>query len=397
MRSPLAIRGWNYCRVVEISGSTLRFLPSDHWRSKMTGCRSRIIPILAAAMCCLQAAWGADFVRIPHDPNTGNYEAFPDVCRLQDGRLLAVFYAGYTHVSAPNKRWPNGGRVSYSISSDEGFTWSVPKTLYDSPDDDRDPSVVQLQNGQIICDFQRQGVSPNWDPVTMTGSAEVKGTWIITSNDGGKTWSEARQIYPKHGTSSPIRELSDGRLVLGLMTATGEGAVGASDDQGKTWNKAVAIPTGGAPIDAETDIIELKNGTLFAAERITEPKPMCFSLSSDRGNRWSVSRPLPFQGHCPYLHRTPRGIILLGYRNYKPEGAKTCLRFSLDECKTWSDEVLVDTFGGAYPSIVDLKDGTELIVYYEEGGGSSIRVKRFRATPAGIELLPVVSSQATKQ
>jgi sialidase-1 len=51
--------------------------------------------------------------------------------------------------------------------------------------------------------------------------------------------------------------------------------------------------------------------------------------------------------------------------------------------------VLVDTFGGAYPSIVDRKDGTELIVYYEEGSGSSIRVKRFRAMPHGIQWLPV--------
>ena len=42
--------------------------------------------------------------------------------------------------------------------------------------------------------------------------------------------------------------------------------------------------------------------------------------------------------------------------------------------------MLVDTVGGAYPSMVNLKDGSVLIVYYEEGPGSSIRAKRFRAT-----------------
>jgi hypothetical protein len=38
--------------------------------------------------------------------------------------------------------------------------------------------------------------------------------------------------------------------------------------------------------------------------------------------------------------------------------------------------------------MVNLKDGSVLIVYYEEGAGSSIRGKRFRATPSGIQWLP---------
>ena len=65
----------------------------------------------------------------------------------------------------------------------------------------------------------------------------------------------------------------------------------------------------------------------------------------------------------------------------------TSLHYSLDECKTWSENVLVDVVGGAYPSMVNLRDGSVLIIYYEEGAGSSIRAKRFRATPDGIEWL----------
>jgi hypothetical protein len=45
--------------------------------------------------------------------------------------------------------------------------------------------------------------------------------------------------------------------------------------------------------------------------------------------------------------------------------------------------------------VVTLKDGTILIIYYEEGPGSSIRAKRFRATRQGIEWLPVDGGQAT--
>jgi hypothetical protein len=66
---------------------------------------------------------------------------------------------------------------------------------------------------------------------------------------------------------------------------------------------------------------------------------------------------------------------------------KTSLHYSLDEGKTWSENVIVDNVIGAYPSMVTLKDGTILIVYYEEGHQSSIRAKRFRATPKGIDWL----------
>jgi hypothetical protein len=83
----------------------------------------------------------------------------------------------------------------------------------------------------------------------------------------------------------------------------------------------------------------------------------------------------------------------LAYRSYHQDGGgsvTTALRYSLDECQTWSSAVTVDAqFGGAYPSIVDLIDGTELIAYYEEGAGSTIRLKRFRVTNDGVEWLPV--------
>ncbi|NUQ62280.1 MAG: exo-alpha-sialidase [Pirellulales bacterium] len=312
------------------------------------------------------------------DAGAGAYEAFPDVCRLSDGRLLSVFYAGYGHVAMPNEQLPKGGRISYATSSDEGRTWSQSKTLFDSPDDDRDPSIVQLRNGLVICNFfslrKAEGQGGPWKGL---------GTWIVTSSDLGETWSEPRQIYEDYYCSAPIRELSDGRLVLGLYketAASAQGAVGISDDGGKTWRPAIDIDNGGVRLDAETDLIELKDGTLYAAQR----PAMCYAVSKDRGETWTVSKPMGFPGHCPSFLRTADGIILLAHRV-----PSTSLHYSLDECNSWSENVLVDTVGGAYPSMVNLKDGTVLIVYYEEGAGSSIRAKRFRASAKGIEWLPL--------
>ena len=315
------------------------------------------------------------FGYVCRDAGAGGYEAFPDVCRLSDGRLMAVFYAGYGHVAMPNEQLPKGGRICYSTSADEGHTWTKAEILYDSPDDDRDPSIVQLKDGRLICNFfsLRKATEPGrrW-----TGL----GTWMVTSDDLGKTWSAPRQLFEGYYCSAPIRQLSDGRLILGLyreLPKSAAGAVGISDDGGKTW-KLVDIDNGGIRLDAETDVIELADGTLYAAQR---PK-MCFSVSKDRGDTWSVSKPIGFAGHCPYFLRTREGIILLAHRV-----PATSLHYSLDECKTWSENVPVDSVGGAYPSMVNLKDGTVLIVYYEEGAGSSIRCKRFRATKSGIQWL----------
>lgn len=317
------------------------------------------------------------YVYVCTDAGAGGYEAFPDVCRLSDGRLMAVFYAGYGHVALPNEQLPKGGRISTCTSSDEGRTWSDAKILYDGPDDDRDPSIVQLSSGRLICNFfsLRKTDEPGrrW-----TGL----GSWMVASDDLGETWSKPQLIANEVGCSAPIRELSDGRLILGLYRETKQSASGAvtiSDDGGKTWSDVIDIDNGGIRLDAETDIIERKDGTLYAAQR----PHMCFAVSKDRGKTWSVSKPIGFPGHCPYFLRTRDDIILLAHRV-----PSTSLHYSLDECKTWSENVLVDTVGGAYPSMVNLKDGTVLIVYYEEGGGSSIRAKRFRATPKGIEWLP---------
>ncbi|MFH1920460.1 MAG: sialidase family protein [Planctomycetota bacterium] len=315
------------------------------------------------------------FVHVCRDAGAGGYEAFPDVCRLSDGRLMSVFYAGYGHVAMPNEQLPKGGRISYSLSSDEGRTWSEAEVLYDGPDDDRDPSIAELKDGRLVCNFfsLRKSDVPG-KPWTGLGS------WMVVSEDLGKTWSPPRQIFDSCYCSAPIRELSDGRLILGVYRETSEGAAGAvgiSDDGGETWRLA-EIDNAGHRLDAETDVIELADGTLYAAQR----PAMCFSISKDRGETWSVSEMMGFPGHCPYFLRTVDGIILLAHRV-----PSTSLHYSLDECKTWSENVLVDTVGGAYPSMVNLKDGTVLIVYYEEGAGSSIRAKRLRATKSGIEWL----------
>jgi len=320
---------------------------------------------------------GKDFVHVCQDAGAGAYEAFPDVCRLADGRLACVFYAAYGHVALPNDKLPKGGRVVVCYSSDEGKTWSPAEIVYDGPDDDRDPSITQLRDGRLLCNFfsLRATGDGKWDGL---------GSHLIESTDGGKTWSAPRVLSSTYYCSSPVREMSDGTLILGLYQEHGgnaNGAVTRSTDGGKTWSPPIDIDNGGLRLDAETDVIELKDGRIYAAQR-TEKESMRQSISTDHGATWSVSVPMGFPGHAPYLHRTPEGAIVCAHRL-----PQTSLHVSWDECATWGEAVQVDDFIGSYASMVTLKDGAILIVYYEEGEGSSIRARKFRAAKDGITWL----------
>lgn len=313
---------------------------------------------------------------------SGTYQAFPDVCRMSNGDLLCVFYAGYGHVSLPNTEWPRGGRVCCVRSSDEGRTWSPPRILFDGPHDDRDPHIAAMRDGSLICSFF------HYRPVA-DNKIEID-VCLVESRDGGRTWSaEPRVLAPKlWAVSAPVRELADGTRLLGVYTAddkTAYGAVLRSTDGGKTWSEPIAIDQhSGVRLDAETDVLQLPDGTILAALRGDGKVHMHFATSADQGVTWSKVVDSGFMGHSPHLTRLSTGEILLTHRV-----PATSLHISRDNAKTWQGPFEIDSVGGAYPSTVELKDHTVLAIYYEEGAGSAIRAKRFRVTADGPEWLPL--------
>ena len=301
---------------------------------------------------------------------SGPYQAFPDACRLQNGDILCVFYAGYGHVSKPNAEWPKGGRVCMVRSSDEGRTWRKPEVLYDDEADNRDPHIAQMSDGTLICSFFSPKV----------------GAQITRSRDGGKTWEEkAQTVVAGWPCSAPVREMPDGTYILGIYYEQGGkawGGVTRSTDRGRTWSEPIPIgKESGAYLDAETDVILLNDGSLFAALRSSKVN-MYYAASRDLGLTWSPAQDIGFKGHAPHFTRLSAGEILLTHRV-----PSTALHVSRDECKTWAGPYVLDTVGGAYPATVELKDGTVLAIYYEEGEGSAIRALRFRLKTERIELL----------
>jgi hypothetical protein len=308
------------------------------------------------------------------------YQAFPDVCRLPGGDLVCVFYAGYAHVSLPNDAWPRGGRICLVRSSDEGRTWSQPQTLFDGEQDDRDPHIAALRDGTLACSFFQYR--------SVDGKIEFD-TCLVASRDGGQTWDTQPRVLARRcfACSAPVRQLSDGTCLLGVYMAndsTAHGAVLRSTDGGKTWSEPIAIdPDSGVRLDAETDVVELADGSLLAALRGDKKISMHFATSRDQGRTWSSVKDIGFAGHCPHLTRLSGGEILLAHRL-----PRTSLHISRDQGRSWQGPTEIDSVIGAYPSTVELMDRTVLVVYYEEGLGSAIRAARFRVTADGIEMLP---------
>jgi hypothetical protein len=342
------------------------------------------------------------FQTLSQGPASLTYQAFPDLTRLKNGDLLAVFYAGYGHVSVPAGDLPNGGRICMTRSVDDGRSWSAPQVLFDDPDDNRDPHIAQLDDGTLVCTFFSLGLKPNTPPLKSSADfswttypqlTQWRGTQLVTSHDNGHTWSTtATSIAKDWYCSAPVRQLKDGTCLLGVYKEGQEkagdftiayGGVLRSTDRCKTWSAPIPIGKDAKlPLDAETDVIELNDGQLYAALRSSKVN-MHYATSPDKGLTWTSVKDIGFPAHAPHLYRLSSGEILLSHRL-----PHTALHISRDDAKTWQGPYEIDTVIGAYPSCVELTDHSVLITYYTEGQGSQIRAKRFRLTPDGPEFLP---------
>ena len=277
--------------------------------------------------------------------------------------------------------WPKGGRICSVRSKDEGRTWSAPRVLFDGPFDDRDPHIAQMRDGTVVCSFFTYRPQP--------GGKMLCDTCLVTSRDGGETWETEPQVVApglaKLGPGARVaRRHTHPRRVYRGRQRRPIGGVIRSTDAGKTWCAPIPIGKGsGVRLDAETDFVRLKDGTLYAALR-GDRVNMHFATSPDSGLTWSPVKDIGFPGHCPHFTRLSTGEILLTHRL-----PQTSLHISRDEGKTWQGPYQIDTTGGAYASTVELKDGSVLVVYYEEGAGSAVRARRFKLTGSGVEFLPL--------
>jgi sialidase-1 len=299
---------------------------------------------------------------------------FPVVLRLSDGRIAVVMRGGGPHLSI-------NGRLDMVFSSDNGKSWSKPTVVVDSPLDDRNPALGQSADGAIVVAFWRTARYDEQGRYNEKLDKSVN-TWATRSPDGGKSWSEPRQIDVSDiSWGSPYGKmitLPDGMMLMSMYggdsgpaphSAAGAGYLYRSSDNGKNWQRFSTIASG----YNETAVARLSTGVLLAAMRSNRPQDVATSRSTDGGKTWSApSVVTPANVHPADLLPLPDGRVLLtcGYRVGPTFGVRGVLS-NADISFAWKNHfTLIDDATNrdcGYPSSVVLDDGRVLTVYYAVG------------------------------
>lgn len=341
---------------------------------------------------------------------------------LRSGRWLLPFTSGYWHGSWPltekilkdpknltfyqdMKKFgmpyviaPRGGRAHLMVSDDHGLTWTSPKTLIDTDCDDRHPSILELADGTLVCNFF-QGKMPDYCQARY-----------MLSHDGGQIWSEPKATPGKGGGfgANPMIQLSDGSMVWVMdghyepkveHTVVG---VFRSENRGKSF-EMVSVVNPGHTMD-EPSVVELPDQRLMLIGRRKDD--VCWS--TDGGRSWTQPVSFGVELFDPHLVLLSNGMVACFHGSYEGGGLRVIL--SKDCGKTWhgpKDKIgySVDPHVYGYSAPVVLKDGTIYVAYIHTGGHLpsdartealwGLRVK-VCDNADGIEILPAPGSPSAK-
>jgi hypothetical protein len=324
------------------------------------------------------------------------YHGWPTLTCRRNGQLVVVCSGGREQHVCPF------GRVEMIVSNDQGATWSWPRIVLDSPIDDRDAGVLETARGTLLvttftslayepllkemeAKAAKDPASVSADRLTAWRSAHNAltaderqaelGQWMISSADGGRTWSPryASIVNSPHG---PV-QLADGRLLYaGKELWTGAKRVGVcqSQDDGRSWQWLADIPPREEDSIAEyheLHAVETADGRLIAHIRNHNQANAGETLqseSTDGGRTWSVPKSIGVWGLPSHLLRLKSGHLVMSYGHRRaPLGNQA--RVSFDHGRTWSEPLVISSDGISgdlgYPSTVELDDGTLLTVWYE--------------------------------
>ncbi|MCC6861604.1 MAG: exo-alpha-sialidase [Bryobacterales bacterium] len=317
----------------------------------------------------------------------------PQVARMGDGRLLAVF--GSVAKTGGN------GRVYGAFSSDGARTWSQPRLLIDDPQmDDGDPNI--LVDGNTVWVYATRTRIPN----------DIRKAWttMVKSADNGNSWSQPKEIFiPRQYTPGKQHNgirLRDGTYAMGIswdlwaekgMAARTEGEMNLASGlllstDGEHWtlhgnlyaqsdDKVRPGFTNGL---CEPSLVQLSDGEILVFLRSGGPHHY-EARSRDGGHTWTSPVPGSLTGS-----NTPTAL----WRNEKKPDEIVAV-WNSNPLNRWPLVAALSSNGGrswtaprilanpgrqvSYPGLTQLPDGVLVAVWQEslENGGRDIRYGRF--------------------
>ena len=366
-----------------------------------------------------------DLFQVGDDPGYNIYH-IPGIVMTARGSVLAWCEARKRPAGASD--WDDV-RILLRRSTDDGKTWSPPRSIADVPGPKKknpsalrlkgvDPATVTYHNPVLVAD--RDGT------VHMLFCLEYMRCFYQRSEDDGLTWSaptEITQTFESFKTdyawvvlaTGPNHsiQLRTGRLIVPVWLSTGTGgnahrpsvtATIYSDDRGKTWKPGeIAVPCTEQWINPnETVAVELADGRVMLNVR-SESKAhrRLVTVSPDGATGWSTPRfddallePICMGGIVRYDHGGKNLILFsnphnLGRENGGAEPGKgrdrknLSVKASRDEGRTWEINRTIEPGPSTYSDIAVTRAGTILCFY---GRGTKLGFAGDRLTLARFNL-----------
>ncbi|MFC5828219.1 sialidase family protein [Nonomuraea insulae] len=289
------------------------------------------------------------------DPNVPKVHAAA-IAQAPQGDMLTVYYGGASE-GAPDQA------LYMSRLAAGKKTWSKPEVVFDEPGK-ADGNPVLWSDGKRLYLFFVTIEGHGWEQAPIR---------LITSDDGGHTWSDPAYIRKEWGWmvgTNPIR-MSNGEVLLPIYdeSESRSGFYVFSQDM-STW-KAYPEDTGSwirTPNGSiQPTVAEVEPGRLVAYLR-TGDQAIYRSESTDFGRTWSapVAEPIGNPNSRVATLKLADGNLVLAYNPWVEHRSPMRLSLSPDKGHTWANTVDVEAQSGpqfTYPVLTQSADGFIHMVY----------------------------------
>ena len=334
----------------------------------------------------------------------------------KNGRVVTMADNRFDH----NGDLPSHIDVYERHSDDNGATWSTHKMVVGTDADHAlvggnhgfgDVSLVECASGKIVAIMVGGpgyfGSTPN-NPIVPT---------IITSTDGGDTWSTPRTLteelynttynegavqgsFAGSGRGLMLQRQKDeqlnGRIMFAMSHRFANNNVQEyiiySDDEGNTWKFSTQSAYSGGD---ESKLVELADGTVMISVRQSGQRG--YNTSTDGGVTWGTQAKWAdidgnaCNGDILYVNKH---VMLHSYPNNGSRKNVT-IKASFDSGKSWSKPYVVCAPSSCYSTMDVTKDG-DIAIFYEDNACSTGFVLNYVVLPTSFIYEGNLSQEAFK-